>query len=254
MTKLTKQLSYSGLMAALCFISTAFISFPVPFTSGYIHLGDALVLSSGVILGKKYGAFAAGIGSALADIVLGYASWALPTFIIKALMAFIIGYIFEDEKNKKKLLFLSGIYLTIWIGFIFILRSLIASDHILDQSEALITGEVVTNTNDIISLATTTQNILIASGLLIPLIVVITLLFSNKKETIGQMLNRAAAFIVAGSVMVILYYMTYGLLYGNWVVPIFSVPANLIQYGAGVFIGILLLPLSQRFSLIESKA
>ena len=103
MNKNILHLTYSGLMAALTFISTSILAFPVAFTNGYIHLGDGFVMSCGVILGKRNGALAAGIGSALADIYLGYASWALPTFIIKALMAYLVGYIYEDLTNKGKI-------------------------------------------------------------------------------------------------------------------------------------------------------
>ena len=103
MNKSILQLTYSGLMAALTFVSTSILAFPVAFTNGYIHLGDGFVMSCGVILGKRNGALAAGIGSALADIYLGYASWALPTFIIKALMAYLVGYIYEDLTNKGKI-------------------------------------------------------------------------------------------------------------------------------------------------------
>ena len=65
------------------------IQIPTPATHGYIHLGDAFVILSGVILGKKYGSLAAGIGSAFADIFSGYAYYAPTTFVVlyKALIS-----------------------------------------------------------------------------------------------------------------------------------------------------------------------
>lgn len=238
-------------MTALTFISTAILSFPITFTGGYVHLGDALVLSCGVVLGKKYGALAAGIGSALADIQLGYVSWAIPTLIIKALMAYIIGYMFEDDKNINKLLTLTGIYVLIWSLFNFFLRSIISAQALLLRADELISADVVTDTDEIVSLASTTSNILLIAAVVVPVFVILFIIMTRSNESIGIHINHAVAFIVAGSAMVVLYYITYGVLYGSWVVPIFSVPTNMLQYGVGVFLGLLLLPLTKRLSLIE---
>lgn len=246
-----KALTYSGLMAALAFLATAFIAVPSPFTGGYIHFGDAIVLSCGVVLGKRNGALAAGIGSALADIALGYASWALPTFIIKALLAFIVGYIFEDEGNIKKLFSLTAVYVAIWTVFNFVVRGFIGQDSVLIQSEALIADEVVATQEEILGLAASTQNILLIAALAIPLTVIVFLIITRSNDNLAVHINRAIAFIAAGSFMVILYYATYGILYGNWVVPVFSIPANLVQYGFGVVLGLALLPVTKRFSLIN---
>ena len=89
----TLKIIMASLMAAMTCIATMVISIPTP-TNGYIHLGDGLVLLSGIILGPIYGGMAAGIGSMFADILLGYTYYALPTFIIKALAAICGGFIY----------------------------------------------------------------------------------------------------------------------------------------------------------------
>ena len=61
----------AALFAALTFAATMAVRIPTPGTSGYIHPGDALVILSGVILGPSSGFLAAGIGSALADLLGG---------------------------------------------------------------------------------------------------------------------------------------------------------------------------------------
>ncbi|MDD3746048.1 MAG: ECF transporter S component [Anaerostipes sp.] len=96
----TKKIVYTALFASLCCVATMLIQIPTPGTSGYIHLGDAFVILSGVILGKKYGAFAAGLGSAFADIFTGYAYYAPVTFIVKFLVAFFAACIFSYLKKK----------------------------------------------------------------------------------------------------------------------------------------------------------
>ena len=95
----TKKLVMTALMAALTCIATMIIVIPSPL-KGYINLRDCLVLTSGWILSPAYGFFAAGLGSALADIFSGYVLYAPATFLIKGLMALIAGYGFR-LLNKK---------------------------------------------------------------------------------------------------------------------------------------------------------
>lgn len=102
MTKNTKQLIYAALMAAFTCVATMIIKIQTP-TFGYIHLGDGLVLLSGIVLGPFTGALSAGIGSMLADIFSGYISWAPATFIIKAFTAGIMGILFHRLKHGKHL-------------------------------------------------------------------------------------------------------------------------------------------------------
>lgn len=247
----SKLLAYSGLMTALTFISTTALAIPVPLTGGFIHMGDAMVLSCGVVLGKKYGALAAGIGSALADLTLGYTQWALPTLLIKALMAFIVGYLFEAPKNKKRHLLVISICISVWVGFSFILHSLLTTIAISNTIDAMINDKLVTNLREAFSLANTTQTILLFVAIILPLLILIFLYLSKNKPTFSIIIHRFIVFITAGSIMVIFYYLTYGILYGNWILPIFSVPSNILQYTVGVLIALGLLPLTSKFSLID---
>ena len=65
-----KKLVLSALMAALVYVATSIIQIPSPM-SGYVNLGDCFVLLSGWLLGPWWGAAAGGIGSMLADLLLG---------------------------------------------------------------------------------------------------------------------------------------------------------------------------------------
>ena len=79
---LAKHLSFTAVLAALCCVSTVFFVVPLP-ASGYFNMGDVFVLLSGWLLGPLYGAAAAGLGTMLADVVGGYASYAPATLVIK---------------------------------------------------------------------------------------------------------------------------------------------------------------------------
>lgn len=99
MEKNVKRLVIAALMTAFTCIATMVIKISTP-TFGYIHLGDGLVLLSGITLGPVTGALAAGIGSMFADIFSGYLSWAPATFLIKALTAGIAGLLFRCLKER----------------------------------------------------------------------------------------------------------------------------------------------------------
>ena len=85
----------TSLMICLVLLGTVLFRIPVPMTQGYVHLGDAMIYISVILLGKKQGAVAAALGSSLGDILGGYAFWAPWTFFIKLAMAFIAGSLIE---------------------------------------------------------------------------------------------------------------------------------------------------------------
>ena len=86
-----KKIVMAALLAAFACVATMSIRIPTPGTSGYIHPGDAIVILSGVILGPAWGLLAAGIGSAMADLVGGYFIYVPITFVIKGAVAFAAG-------------------------------------------------------------------------------------------------------------------------------------------------------------------
>lgn len=80
-----KSIVLAGLMAAMICLATTFLHINVG-TSGYIHLGDAVIYLAAALLPTPYAVAAASIGGVLADVFSGAAVWALPTAIIKAVM------------------------------------------------------------------------------------------------------------------------------------------------------------------------
>ncbi|MBQ7689372.1 MAG: ECF transporter S component [Clostridia bacterium] len=81
------RLVMTALFAAMTGVATLAVHIPIPATQGYVNLGDGMVLLGAFFLGPAYGAVAAGVGSALADLLLGYAVYAPGTAVIKALCA-----------------------------------------------------------------------------------------------------------------------------------------------------------------------
>lgn len=92
----TKKLVLTALFMALTTVSTMFIRIPLP--TGYVNLGDAFVFLSVFVLGGVYGTIAAGVGSAIADLI-GYVSYAPGTLVIKTAMA-IVAYLIYTAMLK----------------------------------------------------------------------------------------------------------------------------------------------------------
>ena len=110
----TRTLITAALFAALTCVGTMIIKVPTP-TMGYIHPGDGFVLLSGLLLGPVWGTLAAGIGSALSDLIGGYFVYVPATFIIKALTALTAYLVFKlltkviSTKTELPQLIISGI-------------------------------------------------------------------------------------------------------------------------------------------------
>jgi uncharacterized membrane protein len=113
----TRQIVMTAMFAALTLLATFIIKIQTP-TFGYIHLGDAFVLLSGFFLGPFLGGLAAGIGSALSDLLGGYAIWVPGTFAIKYFTAFVAAFVFGalTKKGTRKNFRVPGIVLSGVIG------------------------------------------------------------------------------------------------------------------------------------------
>lgn len=103
------RLVLAGLLAAIIFVLTL-VHVPIPTVAGaYINLGDAGVFAAAFLLGWPWGAMAAAVGSALADIVLGSAIYAGATFLIKGAMALLAVFLFKKWKHHLPALLCAGL-------------------------------------------------------------------------------------------------------------------------------------------------
>ena len=87
----SRELAYIGLMAALVFVTTNFISIKIPVGGGQtqIHVGNAMCILSGLLFGPVAGGLASGIGSMFVDLL--NPAWA-PEFWITLIMKFAMGF------------------------------------------------------------------------------------------------------------------------------------------------------------------
>ena len=90
----TKRITKISIFMAMSIALTFFPKILTP--TGYIHLGDSIIILSAFFLGPIDAMLVGGIGHAMADIISGYAIYAIPTLLIKGLFGYAMGKI----KNK----------------------------------------------------------------------------------------------------------------------------------------------------------
>lgn len=86
----TKQLTTIAMFVALVTVATVVIAIPAP-AGGFLNVGDTVVLIAAACLGPIGGMVAGGLGSCIADLILGYGMYAPFTLVIKGLEGLICG-------------------------------------------------------------------------------------------------------------------------------------------------------------------
>ena len=90
------QISLIAVMSALVTVGTIIVQIPNTM-GGYFNVGDVMIFIAALTFNPIVGGIAGGLGSAIADIFLGFPLFALPTLIIKGLEGLFASFI----ANKK---------------------------------------------------------------------------------------------------------------------------------------------------------
>lgn len=99
--KNTNTLVKYAVLMALTVVMTMVIQIPAPAAGGYLNLGDMVIFFTAFMMGSKAAFVVGGLGSALADILLGWGAYAPITLVAKGLEGFIAGKLFETELGKR---------------------------------------------------------------------------------------------------------------------------------------------------------
>jgi len=86
------QISLMAVMSALVTVGTMIIRIPNTM-GGYFNVGEVMIFVAALSFNPLIGGVAGGLGSALADILMGYPVFALPTLVIKGLEGVFAGLI-----------------------------------------------------------------------------------------------------------------------------------------------------------------
>ncbi|MCF2141091.1 MAG: ECF transporter S component [Candidatus Lokiarchaeota archaeon] len=97
------KVAIMALMTALETVATSILSVNIPQTNGYFNLGECIIFITAILFGAYIGAFVGGVGASLADVFLGYFSFAPITLIVKGLEGFFVGWVYDKiRKNPNK--------------------------------------------------------------------------------------------------------------------------------------------------------
>ncbi|MBG9979878.1 ECF transporter S component [Facklamia sp. DSM 111018] len=105
----THGLVLAAIFAAITTIFTMLVRIPIPNGQGYLNIGDGILMTASLLFGPFIGFGVGGIGSALADILSGYAMYAPFTFAVKGIEAFLAGYLFHKCHIKWMATLIAGI-------------------------------------------------------------------------------------------------------------------------------------------------
>lgn len=238
----TRLLIITALFTALICVATM-VSFPVAFTNGYIHLGDGIIFLAVILLPMPYGIFAAGVGSMLADITLGYTHWALPTLIIKSLMAILLHIVYHRAREPKKAIGATVTLGSIWVIFSVVITGVLTGLTVETQSSLVSTVDGISSIEALMSFAGLTKIAVLGFAILLPITLGILIAVLHKKMNSKIAYNQVLGICFSGLWMIIGYYFAAGIMKGNFIIPIFSVPTNIIQFLLGVLISTLLIPI-----------
>jgi len=118
------RLSVTAVFTALVAAATMVFSISVPQTRGFFNIGETMVYTSAFLFGPFVGSFSGGVGSMLADLLLGYPHYAPATLVIKACEGGVVGFLtrkkfrFNSKAQWKAFTFLVGLIVGALLGSI----------------------------------------------------------------------------------------------------------------------------------------
>ena len=99
----TSALVLTAVLIALATLFTMYTKIPVPGIRGYFNVGDVVIMTSALLLGRKYGAYIGALGPALADLFLGYVVFVPITFVVKGLEGYLVGTVYKNKTTTSAL-------------------------------------------------------------------------------------------------------------------------------------------------------
>jgi uncharacterized membrane protein len=118
------RIAFAAISTSLVCVATMIFSFYVPDTKGFFNIGETMVYTGALIFGPVIGAFAGGVGSGFADLLLGFWYYAPATLVIKALEGGVVGVLgrrkplFQSKMSWKTFTFCTGLAIGILLGTI----------------------------------------------------------------------------------------------------------------------------------------
>lgn len=229
-SEITQIKSYSLIVAftALTFLSTSLFYIAIVSTTGYFNLGESFVYMAALIGGPVVGGVAGGVGSALADIALGYGFYAPGTLIFKGAEGFTAGFLYYHSKKvaDKIVITFKILALVIITGFTLFYAILFLFDTF---------GEPII---DYPTLGSITLEIPEIIGLFSLLVIVIILAWLVLIR-MGDKAEMAISCLFSGTIIVVGYFLYQVYILGlPFETQLFEIPINIGQVIIGTIVAI----------------
>lgn len=114
--KLAFRIASIAILTAITTVFTMIVRIPVMPTRGYINFGDVAIFFTALTFGPFTALAAGGLGTALADILGGYAQWAPITFFAHGVQGLLIGLVFKMIKKESRFQFVLCLLFSFAVG------------------------------------------------------------------------------------------------------------------------------------------
>lgn len=94
-----REIAMTAVFIAMVFLSTSLFYIALVSSTGFFNIGESFVYLAALIGGPIVGVLAGGIGSAIADMVLGYGYFAPGTLVFKGLEGFTAGFFYQKGQQ-----------------------------------------------------------------------------------------------------------------------------------------------------------
>ena len=221
-------LAVTAIFTAFVCVATMVFSIYVPSTEGFFNIGESMVFLSALLFGPYVGAFAGGVGSMMADILLGYSYYAPATLVIKACEGYVVGFL---KRNNPRFLSLAHWkLLTLFLG-------LIAGGVLSTVGIIYYSGEIELTLGAIIYSLFIPRELWIVLGVLVALFIAV-IGFAAEPE-----FGWTVFSVVSGGLVMVLGYFLYQMFFIGWlfnipVVAIAEVPFNIGQMIIGAMVAL----------------
>jgi len=235
LSKKSLKVSLTAIFTALTTVATISFSVYVPATKGYFNLGEVMVYTTAILFGPFIGAVAGGIGSMLADVILGYYIYTPGTLVIKGVEGLIVGLLAQRLKLKGWGLKMVSITLPAIISLIL---GIVGSTVYTGTTEAYIGSFVILKG----------ELSMIIWAILACIVFLAMVIFSLKIEP--NLTICVISILIGGGEMVLGYYLYESLILGYYALA--EVPVNIGQMVIGLIVALPLIKTLNRVGILKS--
>ncbi len=245
-------IAITALMTSLVFVLTVVFQVSIVATKGYFNVGEIGVFLSALLFGPYVGAFAGGVGSALADLATGYAIYAPGTLVIKGCEGYLTGWAIQKLTRRPEGavearfspvvgMAIAAVIITLGVSFYNSLWSIALGIYINPSNAPVPILDIRFFAFDILLTEVVWVGIAVTAGVLITY-------FGYRKDPL--LTAMIISTLLGGTVMVMGYFIyEYFVLYkvlGMEVIAIVEVPFNIGQAVIGTLIAV---PIARRISI-----